>query len=285
MPELDGVEATRRISADHPSSRVLVLDLVLRPDPDPRRALGGRRRLPPQARRAGRHRRRDQSRPQRRIPARSEGGTGARRVAAGRQEQPAAHRSGARGAAARPRRARQQADRTAAGHHRTDGEGPPDERLPATRCHGSHAGRTVGERAPPSDRSDDATRRQSSPDPDPEPSDDPDPEPPDDPDPEPPIPSRRTGSGSRAGPATRAVVGIGTGCRHRGRRWWWERRTQSTTALRDPSCRRRRRRRRPCDPRSSCSTVRDVGGRRFLGHDGGWERARGTCSSCWWSGS
>ena len=74
MPELDGVEATRRISESTSRQPRTGVDLVLRPTPNPRRARRGRRRLSAQTQRPRRHRGRDQSSPRRWLTTRSESG-------------------------------------------------------------------------------------------------------------------------------------------------------------------------------------------------------------------
>ena len=53
MPNVDGVEATRRITATHPTSRVVILTASARPEPHPGRAAGRRRQLRAQTRRSG----------------------------------------------------------------------------------------------------------------------------------------------------------------------------------------------------------------------------------------
>ena len=148
MPELDGVEATRRIAADHPSSRVLVLTsfsdqtrildalsagadgyLLKHAEPDDiadaiRAVHSGGAPLDPKAARvliesrACRHSTPQLTDREREVLLLVRDGLANKQIG---------------------RRAR---------HRRTDGEGPPDQRLPATRCHRSHAGRTLGERAP-----------------------------------------------------------------------------------------------------------------------------------------
>ncbi len=148
MPVLDGIEATRRIVADDPDVHVVVLTsfsdnrrildalgagaigyLLKHAEPD--ELLGG-----------------DPGRRARRLAAGPEGGPGAaRRATAPRRppgpEPPASARCSqlvARRAAPTSRSPGE------LGHHRADGEGPPDEHLRPHRRDRPHAGGAVGER-------------------------------------------------------------------------------------------------------------------------------------------
>ena len=74
MPEMDGIEATRRIAQHHPSSRVLVLTSFSDQTRILDRARSGSRWISAQARRPRRHRRRHQSGIRWSIAARPESG-------------------------------------------------------------------------------------------------------------------------------------------------------------------------------------------------------------------
>ena len=148
MPRLDGIEATRRIIAERPDAAVLVLTAFSDRAAHPRRARGGRVRLPAQGRRVRGRRRGHPRRRARRVPARpARRAHGARRARRSPTRWPASRQREREVLDAARRGPAEQADRPPPGDQREDRQVAPDADLPRARRHRPHAGRAVG-RAP-----------------------------------------------------------------------------------------------------------------------------------------
>src|SRR3954453_11057423 len=78
------------------------------------------------------------------MAARAEGGSGTGRRALGAAVNARSHPARTRGARIARRWPTEQTDRSPPGDQREDGQGAPDEHLPANRRHRPHAGRPLG---------------------------------------------------------------------------------------------------------------------------------------------